>query len=1771
MGPGLFVRGKTAAAIGGSPIAAAFFVLETTWKISVGKAEIHFQKSKEERVMKKRILSILLILCMVLSMLPLSASATGAAHHLTVLETAPATATVAAGSLYELDLSTVFADSEGHTLTYALSGGDFGEHTKIADGKLAFTVSTAGEYMPTVTATCSEGDFVSHTVTVTVTEAAEGSDRQYGYDETPASSVTVYVTISNDGMPILSSNDTNTVMAMLPVTVPYFDLKLYGLEDYYRCHTEDGQGSYVDDDIVERPTMLHLYIYLLERYYMGLPEKDCCKGTSGVLDYAEEISVSYFVGEEAYSSNGQSAVSIGGIATSMFMNEFWGHDCNLKYYRNHAYPLMSPGWGSTADYVLLSDGDTIDIGLFTDWGFYMNGEFCCFDKDAYTGEAGSELTASLLRWNATDNDLEPFADMDIVLCDAKWTVLDVLDSPAEDGTLAFTLPETAGTYYLLAMDYCAATTAAVNAPAVTRLIVTEPPIKGYLSDLHFTGSSGATSARYELSPAYSEDNLTYTMLVPDSKSGAYAWATLSENAPEGSTITAKWAGTNGSDRSITITSGKSSGQWMAYFLNAGSEVNTVTIEVGIEGDMQIYEVRAVRIQPTLTALSLVDTPFNESFSATTFNYTTATLADSITIHATPRDESYTVTYNGSENNVVALTDGENSISVKVVNEGGYESVYTITVSKVAPISIRFEVTPADAVVNLQDSFGDRIWQEEGVYTLLSGCTYSYTVTKNGYIGQKSSFSLNESGTIEIALEKAPENAAIDTTIYAQWGVFRGENNLGITDAPTPYAPEDAEVLWAAKWGTGWAAAPNPPIIVDGDLIVIVGSSIKRVDRNTGEVKVESTMAGTCGFGIITPTYGDGMIFVPLSGKLQAFNAETLESLWVYTDPLGGQPNCTVAYEDGYAYVGWWGSETKNANFACISVTDEDPTSTNEAKLSTWTYTRAGGFYWAGAYTTDKYVLVGTDDGQSGYSSETASLLIFDRFTGELLDSQDGIRGDIRSNISYDPSSGRVFFTSKGGVLCNAKIDWATGKITDFKQVVLKDSKGNEYAMSTCTPCVYNDRIYIGVAGTSQFGDFSGHGISVFDLNEDGSMTNAYVYDIKGYPQSSAMVTTAYADEDEGYVYIYQTYNTTPGGISVLKDKKGQTEPITTTDEGYSEVFTPVSPLSQYCLASVIADEYGTIYYKNDSCYTIALTSKIESIEITRTPTSYTRNEDGTWTAEGLKIVANLKNGLQRDVTDYIVISESAETNGLVASYTYGFDDANYGLKTLSIDLCTLCTALGHDYTVTMVNATCDTDGYNLHTCTRCGYNYRDQFAPALGHTYEDTVTAPTHDKMGYTTHICAVCGLSYVDSYTDALGHDYSSEVTKEATCTEEGEITFICACGERYTQAIPVIAHDYETAVTAPTCTGQGFITYTCKACGHSYVDSVNAALGHDYEAAVTAPTCTAQGYTTHTCKTCGHSYVDSVVPATGHDFETAVTAPTCTEMGFTTYTCKTCGYSNKADYVNAAGHDCENTVTEPTCVGYGYTVSACKHCDYSVITDLRQPLGHKYTLQNAKEATCAAEGYTGDRICARCGDVQSQGKTLPVSFDDCPTASFTDLDANEWYHAATDFVLRNGYMLGASETAFEPDTALTRGQLVAILFRVSGSPDTASANPFKDVAENSYYRNAIVWAYENGIALGVSADRFAPDEAVTREQMVTFFARYAAKNGAAVSDGADLSAYQDGAKVSAYAAEAMAWAVKHGIVNGVSSDLLDPQGTATRVQAAAIVQRLCALLAAN
>ena len=829
-----------------------------------------------------------------------------------------------------------------------------------------------------------------------------------------------------------------------------------------------------------------------------------------------------------------------------------------------------------------------------------------------------------------------------------------------------------------------------------------------LSVLKFGDTSTEAKAQmFQLIPAFDPAVKEYTVLVPDNSNMFYAWATQAVDRSSSTTITAKWVNLNvDTEKTQALTSGKASGQNLAGFAPTGTKVNTMTVTV-VDGDFKDeYKLTSVRVAPSLTALSLDGIRFTERFSATKTAYTATTAAESVTVAATPRDESYTVTVNGGSDTTVPLNLGENKINVVVTNPGGYTNTYTITVTRLAAIEVGFTVDPADAKVTVWDSNKDRIAPTDGKYSVMADAEYTYLVQSDGYVSQKSSFKFSESSTVDITLAVATENPNLDRSITAEWGNFRnGDNNLGITNAKTPYAPEDTELLWAVKHGTGWAAAPGSPIMVDGDIYTYSGSTIRRLNSMTGEVVTEGTMVDKSSYSIVPMTYGDGMVFVGLSGgKIQAFNAKTLESLWVYTDELGGQPNCPITYKDGYIYAGFWNSEDRNANFACINTVDEDHASTTEAKYASWTYTRQGGFYWAGAYVTDKLAIVGTDDGAGGYDTNGAALLVFDRFTGEKLDAHEGIRGDLRSNVSHDPESDRVFFTTKGGILGNAQIDWDTGKILDYKEVVIKDAQGNANAMSTCTPSVYNGRIYIGVAGTSQFGANSGHGIAVYNLNGDGSMTQAYVYAIVGYPQTSAMVSTAYSAED-GSVYIYLPYNYTPGGVSVLKDKPGQTAPVTTTGSGYSEVFTPVGPLAQYCICSTIADQYGTIYYKNDSCYMMAITSKIESLEITQYPT-ITENEDGSITVDGLKAVTKLKNGEERDVSNYVSVVKNEETGGYTVSYTYGFDNANYGLKTVTAEIAdyTVTIPTGEGYTITGEKTVKNGEDYTFTVTVTEGYD-----------------------------------------------------------------------------------------------------------------------------------------------------------------------------------------------------------------------------------------------------------------------------------------------------------------------------------------------------------------------------------------------------------------------------------------------------------------------------------
>ena len=406
--------------------------------------------------MKKRLCTLLLALTVLLSALPITVWA--ADPCVAVKAGAVTTGKVVAGSLLEIKLGDIFQDADGHTLTYTLTNqASFGPQTKVAGGTLYVSEKDPGTYEPKVKATCANGKSITVTFTITVKEAPHGLDAQYNYDETPAKEVTVYVTISNDGVPIKGRD--GTVLCHKAITVPYFDLANYGLEEFYRYHTENGEGKYIDENIVERPTGLHLYLYLLERYFIGLPEEKCCKGAyprDALASFKLGEDVSYMDETPAYTADSFAALTITGSPTSLYMANFWGHDENLMYYRNHCFPYMSPGWGSTSDYIVLSDGDTWDVAMFTNWSFWSSGgAFTCFDQDAYNARPGMEMTVNTQAYGTTfeGSDFYPFSNLDVFLYNDKWEQIEQYKEAADGkSTFSFTAPTEEGTYYLVGMD-----------------------------------------------------------------------------------------------------------------------------------------------------------------------------------------------------------------------------------------------------------------------------------------------------------------------------------------------------------------------------------------------------------------------------------------------------------------------------------------------------------------------------------------------------------------------------------------------------------------------------------------------------------------------------------------------------------------------------------------------------------------------------------------------------------------------------------------------------------------------------------------------------------------------------------------------------------------------------------------------------------------------------------------------------------------------------------------------------------------------------------------------------------------------------------------------------------------------------------------------------------------------------------------------------------------------------------------------------------------------
>ena len=614
------------------------------------------------------------------------------------------------------------------------------------------------------------------------------------------------------------------------------------------------------------------------------------------------------------------------------------------------------------------------------------------------------------------------------------------------------------------------------------------------------------------------------------------------------------------------------------FLGVSGKGNDLSLTV-TKGDVtETYVIHVVR-SAKLSGLSMTDhngnaVSISPSFSSKKTAYTAQVLdnVSNVTIKAIDpvelqNPEESEILFNGTASAdgtyKLDVADGENVVTIKPNNGAASADEYTLTITKAASATLDVNVEPANAQVCLYTDKGERIYQDNGKYYLAPNTEYTWTASCEGYVGKTDKITLTEASTLDITLDKAAEGEKLPQ-LKAEYPGFRADsNNQSVINAKTPITKESIEVKWERQMGTSVSpSSGSTPVIVDNKVYTQSGGKLYMLDKETGEVLKSSDCFMNAGFNLIPVTYADGMIFVPLGGGIQCFNASTLESLWCYKGRTGAC-NSPIRYENGRIYVGF-----QMGDFVCLTATDEDPSDQTEMKTALWTNYSTAGYWWAGAWTNDNYVF-SVDAG--------GALMVMDKNTGVTVQRIQTKADKVRSDVSY--YNGRIYFSTQSGYLYSYNLA-ADGKV-DLDNLIEPLYFGGA---STCTPAIYNNRLYIGISGGSAFGE-DGASILVADINpENGAMSKAYLVPTKtdfGYCQTSGLIINGYEDET-GYVYVYFLVNSAKGSLYMVKDKPGMTE----ADPESGLLYTPSH--EQYCIASAVADSDGTIYLKNDSAWQMAL-------------------------------------------------------------------------------------------------------------------------------------------------------------------------------------------------------------------------------------------------------------------------------------------------------------------------------------------------------------------------------------------------------------------------------------------------------------------------------------------------------------------------------------------------------------------------------------------------------
>lgn len=1033
---------------------------------------------------------------------------------------------------------------------------------------------------------------------------------------------------------------------------------------------------------------------------------------------------------------------------------------------------------------------------------------------------------------------------------------------------------------------------------------------------------------------------------------------------------------------------------------------------------------------------------------------------------------------------------------------------------------------------------------------------------------------------------------IDTieSVDSAWSGFRGnDTNNAVTTAKTPTSKHNAPLLWANKLGSGWASTPSAQIIADNSLVVMCGKKLHKLNLKTGAIEASSDMVASPSVGSTPPTYAEGMIFCPLGGGVvQAFNAKTLQPVWMYKDELGGQALTPITYSDGYIYTGFWNSETKDAAYVCISVEDETPYPTEE-KAAEWRNVKKGGFYWAGSVVVGNYIIYGGDNGVSDYTSEGSVLASYNKLTGEIVSSID-LSGDQRSTIVY--ADGKVYFTTKNGTLHKANFSASTGELGEL----VSQSYSDYGTQSTSTPVFYDGVVYFTTGG----GIYAkGHVIAV----DSETLDLLWAVPEPFYPQCSLLLSAAY--EDNGVLYLYTTYNGKPGGIDVIKVTKGESHHDDIA-EGYT--LYDAAGHEQFCICNVICDTNGNLYYKNDSgtvfalasCQTVysvgSLSSEFpetvpENIKSSILLSANTLSADGITAAAAdfLSVITSTGNA------DYVRVSMSVESER--ASI-----DENNNIESISFNIKPMYTLyqnnspmdnpaeIGNDSILGTIAITLTVpDEMNIGQYTRIKHNDElitpfingktitfetDSFstfeiiADARIATVKFVLNGGTLDGVDENSSM-----IFFPDSIASPLpaptrdGYIFDGWYSKDGLQIKKH--TDISA-------ELPAVLHAEWTRINSGGAPSSDNISVSFRLIGSSRsTNDVDLSIGQNgyYGAAYTTWIKT-ESFSMPPGSTVGDLFKKAVDKAglkydgLSNNYITSVTAPKA--LGgykldeFTNGQHSGWMYSVNGNHPNRS---LSSQVLRNNDVVVWHFVNDYRYEVEDWFDNEQYPALGDGTLQNkwlSASDTNPSKQTTGsvssNKAYVRCSaDTEAKSDISPSPSSAIP---FGDVSDTAWYYNSVKFAYENKLFSGVNSNNFDPDGEMTRAMLVTVIHRLAGEPDSSESHSFADV-DNDYYTKAVMWSNTCGIITGVGKNSFAPSGLVTREQLAVMLMRYAKYKGYYVSSEGNIDSFSDAQSVSDWASEAVKWANHEGIITGKSNSIIDPAGNATRAEVAAMLQR--------